>query len=108
MQWINKVGKRIEKLFERGLIDETVSMPADPLLPEPAEPYMIPAPDPLGAIFAKLRERDGCPHWHCRAIDDTPIGPEKVFHCPDCGLDYREITEPGKPWLVVDYAPVAS
>lgn len=50
---------------------------------------------------------DDCPHITGTGIDNTPIeDPDKKFRCDDCGLVYRYIVDPKKPWLIRAYAPV--
>lgn len=103
MHAFRNLTNRARKLIGQPHVDRTETSLAHVLAPYDAPP------DPLGSIFERLRARDGCPHWHSTSTDDLPLGnPRKVFHCPDCGLDYREVVSVKEPWKVIDYREVMS
>lgn len=74
---------------------------SDPLLARPLDHPV------LDRVSAALAERDDCPHWSSTGIDTThPDDLEKIWRCDGCGLTYRNVVDPERPWYVLRHEPV--
>lgn len=68
----------------------------------------VPIEDPRVVKALEPYDVTDCPHWDATAAVTGTSTTDAVFHCSDCGTNFRFKRAPGKPWLIVGYEPVAS
>lgn len=100
MQLVDRVLRRIGEWIG---VEAELDIPVDALLvqPRPFPPRSVTHPATLD------RAPQDCTHPWGIAVDDLPVDDaRKVWRCDGCGIRYRHVLDPMRPWVSLEIIPV--